>query len=1047
MSVNTFGCGEFLPGRGPFNFPDFIDEGNVNDPDPPNPDPPGVSTEADPFGPPTIVDEGPPPPPAPRPPVVVPPGINEPGDPPAVVPGNFCRCVIVGTGALQPVKTLPNGSRVYTFIFEQTCKRLPDDTQNPNQGTMITDPAVVTVELADPNGVFTFPLGTGFTDCNTNPPNSPVLCDGKCGVITLVYTVAGEVSPPYNDPDPVPQNPGTPNRVVNKCVYTGEAPVRTLVSETPLGSTYRLEFAQECKQFPPATPNPNIARLNRWEQDNVNASEDFQLQTRGFEDCPRNGPCDPVIGTLFVPRDLINVGEPTPGGPGDSPFTPISPQDPIGATPRGGNVDVTSIGNLPEGGGVTGVTDDSGPGGTFIGEVPEASGVSPIVSIGGATNFSVNFQKISPKNVGQIVETSEKIDLSDPILSNYILSERPSGFEDEEIFFNDTPEKPVKVRNTSRVTDIFSEYIDDTLLYMLENPNKFGDWDSSKAGAITVESVYSNLNEETKQILSKILNYDRSPINRVQIFGMIGSRILDGTIKNVNKGTLLKLQKAGSKEKSLEITRSKSSIVNETVALGLVERNFYSLEPSSYSGRAAETMKNRKVLSSDIDRYIDVTVRGEVKRYYVNDDETFIERSTLALKDGEYFDITLGGEVSRLYAKSEKDHAYLVPEKTRQIAINILGGDPNRTLTVSGDPKGIELDYSLSSPRQDIYFLSCVLSSVTSTPDTQGSRHLKSTTARYENVSLSNIDEINEYIKYKENHQTFILDDEDLILDYVERDGKLFLSQTDIIVDSPKENKTMPLLTRQVPWYILLYPTNNPENNPFNAKSQIVNITPSSNLVEASVTRQLRTKTSITPKFRNTYNQFISTELVGIGAVDVYDKKTNQARINKLNLDNVNIKSGYVDNNKNLIPAQEYTPSRRKTGYRLMAEIVTELDRNYLLGLNGIGKSLTEFDVFSRLTFNQFNRLSRLENFRAIKNTIFNGMIQDVKVTPGTKNSDAKLAIKKTQLVRRKSTASEKDQFPEIKATNFNRAISPPTTENPPSFGPSVPPAPPTALP
>jgi len=1071
MTVNTFGCGEFLPGRGPFNFPDFVDGGNVNEGDPPGPDPPGTSTDADPFGGPIVVGEGPPNPgPQPRPVPPGPPGtVEEDPLPPEI---NFCRCIIITEGSPGEPQTNSQGDTVYQLIFEQTCKKLPSDTPNPNGAKL--DKAVQELQALYPGGVATFPNGKGFTDCNTNPPGVPIRCGGQCDAIELIYTVPGKPVPPYNDPEPRPRTPGggPPTATINKCVYVGAEPLKTFVSDTPQGVTYSLSFTQKCKQFPIGTPNPNTARLTSWITANYPPPSVVTIEGAGYEDCP-GGTCDPILGTLFIPRDITNEGDPVPLDPTGPPFRPLPDQDPFGPSPLpGNNIDATSIGELPEGPGATGVPDNrggpggtyigefpegpgatgvpdnrGGPGGTYIGEFPDASSLNPRFPGEGATNFSVNFEKISPKKVGLLIDEFETVDLSDPILSNYILSKRPSGFEDEEIFFNDTPKKSVKVINTSKITDIFSRYIDDNFLYMLENQYLFGDWDSSRAGSITIESVYNNLNLETKDILSKIINYDRSPLSKVQIFGLIGSRILDGTVKNINKAALIRLQRASSEEKPLQITRSKSSIVNETVALGLVEKNYYSLEPSSYSGRAAETMKNRKTLSSDIDRYIEVSVGGVTQRYYVNDDDTFVDRSTLALKDGEYFDITIGGEITRLYSKSEKDHAYLVPEKTKQIALNILGGDIARTLTVSGDPKGIELDYSLSSPRQDIYFLSCVLSSISTAPNTQGNRHIKNTTARYENVSLQDIDEINEYIKYKENHQTFILDDEDLILDYVERSNQLFLSQNDILVDSPKENKTLPLLTRQIPWYILLYPTNNPENNPFNVKSQIVNITPSSNLVGASVTRQLRTRTSINPKFRNTTGQFISTDLVGREGRDVYQQETNQARINKLNLNNINIKSGYLNNNKNIIAAEEYTPARKKTGLRLLAEIVTEIDNNYLLGLNGIGKSITEFDVLSRLNFNQFNTLSRLENFQAIKNSIFNGMISDVKVTPGTKYADSKLAVRKTQLVRRKSTAPKQDQYPEIKSTNSNRSIQPPTTEDPPRFVSYQPPSQPTAFP
>ncbi len=637
------------------------------------------------------------------------------------------------------------------------------------------------------------------------------------------------------------------------------------------------------------------------------------------------------------------------------------------------------------------------------------------------------------RDISYSLSRSKKINLSNSTITSKILKERPTGFEEEEVFFDTTRRPPTIERNNYTGTDIFKDSIDSNILYILKNQSTFGDWDSRRAAGVTPTTVYESLNDDTINILSRILNYDRSPLNRTQIFNLIGSRILDGTIKTVNKGYLTRIAKASKEEDPLEIIRSSSEIVNESIALGLIEKNYYPLDASSSAGRGSQTLKNKKVLSSDIDKFIPVSVSGKSYRYYVNDDDTFVGRSTLSIQDGDFFDITLGGKVQRVFTGSEKDHAFFVPEKTRQIAVNLLGGDSSRTLTVSGDASSVELDYSLSAPRKNIYFLSAVLSSIDSGLAPGPTRHLKTTSIEYKNVSLDNIDQINEYIKYKDNNQTFILSDEDLILDYVESGNSVFMSQTDIIVDSPKENKTIPLLTRQIPWYILLYPTNKPERNIFNGKSKIVDITRSSNSTNATITRQLRTKTSINPEFRNKYNQFISVQLAGVGAKDPQGNITNQGRINKLNLENKLISSGYRDSNNTETSAEDFSPRRGRTGYRLIAEIISDLNSNYLLGLNGVGKSLTEFDVLCRLNALEFSKLSRLEGFEITKKALFNGMIEEVKVTPSTKNSDSKIAIRKSQLVRRRVDAPA-DKFPEVKSTNFSRAILPPTISNSPVF-------------
>ena len=1077
MSDTTFGCGAFLPGRGPFNFPDYIDGGNVNDPDPPDPDPPGTKTEADPTDPPVVVDPGgggpaalpggpqtPPsggggggggpgspisPPPGPAGPVSpggpTSPGPSIPGAPTAPPNPKECRCVINENRISVNYNVRFDGTRVWNITFNQKCVRQPIGTPNTTQ--TVIDNFIATLPLGGELSIEG--TGFGYENCNTGTTTAP-RCNGGCPAISARYSIPAIPDPPAPgptiNPDEEPPRPGPINPQPKPT--GGGGPF------TPIGDL-------------PSAPGPSVP-----------GGGGGGGVTGAGPQSPGPAPVSPPGGGGGGGGGVVGAGPQSPGpGPVRPGVTNAGPQNPIGPiSPGGGGNGYTPIEDLPSapgpsvpggggGGGGGGGPSSAGPqgpappqvpvdpggnageggGGEPIGERPEKDPTGGFNFVGGGVIGKSSENTIN--NITNTLETTSSIDLGDPKLSREILSQRPSGFEEEEIFFDDTPEKSVFVENTSTITDIFARVIDNNILYLLQNQNTLGDWDSKRAGGVTPTTVYNSLNEETKDILSRILNYDRSPINRSQIYHIIGSRILDGTIAKVTKGSLRALADGAKEETPLVITRSRSDIVNETVALALVEKNYYPLDPTESTGRAGETLKNQKTLASDLDRFLPVIVGGQTLRYYVNDDDTFIGRSTLSLTDGEYFDITLGGETSRIFAESEKDHAFIVPEKTRQIAIKILGGDPSRTLSVSGDPNGIELDYSLTAPRENLYFLSCVLDSIVTEPDAANTRHIKTTTARYENVSLRDIDDINEFIKYKNNHQTFVLDDDDRLLDYVERDGVLYLTQNDIIVDSPKENKTMPLLTRQIPWYILLYPSNKPENNPFNGKSQIVDITPSSSTDPGSITRQLKTRTSINPKFRNTFNQFVSTELVGRDGVDLLGVPTTQARINKINLTNKLINSGYVNSDGEETAAATYNPNRGRTGYRLLTEIIKDLDNNYLLGLNGIGKSLTEFDVLSRLNFKQFNMLSRMENYNVLKQSLFNGMVNNVKVTPGTKNSDSKIAIRKTQLVRRRSTAAEQDQYPEIKSTNFNRAIAPPTTEGPPEFTPYEPPAPPTALP
>jgi hypothetical protein len=641
-------------------------------------------------------------------------------------------------------------------------------------------------------------------------------------------------------------------------------------------------------------------------------------------------------------------------------------------------------------------------------------------------------QESSRSIISKTIQAKE-IDLNDPAIIATILRKKPSGIEDPEIAFNTTPPRPTIVPN-SKNTNLFKDRINSNVEYVLSNRKLRGNWDSTRSAGVTPTTVYSSLKPEVQRILGEIRNYDGTLLSKNQIFSMLGTRILDGTISRVTLKYLQNFAESSKKRVPTVIKRSSNSKVNEVAALALVDRNKFTLDPAKAEGVMKNILPNWKTLASDIDKYIEVSVGGDIRKYYVKDDDTFVDRSTLGISDGDYFDVKVGSETNRLYAKSEKDHAFILPEVTRQKAISLLGGNPGRTLEVRASIlSGIEFNYSLSAPRQDFYVLSCVLSSIDTKPSQGGSFLLKDTTAQYalaETKTPDGIREVNEYIKYKANHRVFMLDDEDIMLDYITATSSLTLKQTDILFDSPKENKTIPLLTRQIPWYIMVYPTNRSDLNIFNSKSKIISLEAS-----GEVGRSLSCRTTIVPEFsKQQTNKFVRIRTDGKTAVDVYGNPNTQTRITQIMPTDKVFKTAYKER-ETLVSAEQYKPSRKKTGLRLLKEIITELDSNYLLGLNGIGKSLTEFDVFSRLTLQQFNLLSRLESFSIVKASIRNGIIANVKVVPPINRADTRVSFQKTQLVRRREGASA-DTFTPVKGTKSAETIIPPTTTGDSSFGP-----------
>ena len=646
----------------------------------------------------------------------------------------------------------------------------------------------------------------------------------------------------------------------------------------------------------------------------------------------------------------------------------------------------------------------------------------------------------------QIEETirSGKVDLNNPALQRKVINRRPAGFLDPDIAMRTLPEVGKMVRNT-RNTEILADSIDENIEYILKNNQRSNSWNSTKISAITVRRVIENLNPKVLKLLRDIRHYDGSPLTDRDIYNIVGTRIIDGTLRKLDLKTLEEYAKTSRRSPQVEIIKGNQPLVNEAAALALIERRYFPLDPNKVESRMKWILPNWKVFATDVDKHIEIkTASGKVMPLYINDDNTLIGRSNLKVQDGDFIEIKINGILKKFYCKSEIDHAYIIPEKAKQQAIHLLGGDGSRTLTVSSTGTSVEFDYSLTAPRQNFYVLSANLSSVDTQPTPEGSYLLKDTTITYDLVDTSSaggLDAVNDYIRYKANYRAYVIDDDDRLLDYVEDTKKLQVKQTDILFDAPRTNKTIPLLTRQVPWYIILYPTNRTDYNLFNAKSRLETLDPGEKVV-----RTLKTKPTTIPRFTKRGMNLFAQQVTGYptytNAIGVLDTQT---RITKINA-NQNIFDDAYRVRTKYGSAENMATSRTKTSLRLVKEIIEELNNNYIIAWDALGRTLTKFDVFSRLTMRQYNKFRKLENYKLVFSKIRNGLVENVRVFDPINRADRRISVEKTQLQQRKADAGE-DTFPVIKAMESGFRIVPPTTTGAPSFAPvdPVPTTPPSS--
>lgn len=571
--------------------------------------------------------------------------------------------------------------------------------------------------------------------------------------------------------------------------------------------------------------------------------------------------------------------------------------------------------------------------------------------------------------------------------------------------------------------NIFGQTVHSSIAYYLNKGNVNVDWKSEVIYDLTIENIYASLTSEFKKLISNIYGPDGNLIPIRKFLNLVRNKLIENRLEDINIEYLIKLKNQPRIKKYYPIKTSDNG-KNISNALSFIERTMIPLEASNASN---VFVKNKipliKALATDVEKALPIMVSGVETKYYLSDDDTVIARSGLKVEDGDYVILTASGIDKRLYLTSERDHAFIINNFEKNIALNLLDGDPKVYLTASSQfSANVEFSYDLSTLRENVYILKLNTDNI----NTQYlSTYLDETTAEYTLMGVSTTAELrtlSNYIKYKSNYKAFGVSYDDLILDHMLESSSITLRQQDIRSDghARKNNKDFPLLVRQLPWYILLIPTNKQENSTFLSKSKI-------KIFDRS--KVSRTLSFSLPVNRDKFNpdavfqneNFVNTQVDQTG-IDIFQNENLDALTLSLNLNNNLFTETYKENSKQARTA--------KTSLRVAYEIITELNSNYVLD-----KGITTFDFFSRMNLQQYAEFKSLfsnSTYLQISNGAFGPKIY----TPMSRSGRG--SLEKTSLIKRRASAPSTDNYVQIKSTNDNTFVQPPTREDAPRIVPTL---------
>lgn len=398
--------------------------------------------------------------------------------------------------------------------------------------------------------------------------------------------------------------------------------------------------------------------------------------------------------------------------------------------------------------------------------------------------------------------------------------------------------------------NIFADYIPKAVSYLLKYSNTNIEWNEKYITGVSKANLIKSLNGTLYQAFKSLVDIDGQAISVDYFLGVIKKHLLKGTIDKFDAGYYINLAKKQTNYPRVALRTSTNAELNRRAALGVLSKYSKPLAIDKYTGLQNKIDINRsKFLLTDIEAAITVETVAE-ETYTVPLEEPGMSVSSVsALEEfvpvgdgGGYYLVieTIDGEVIPVDLDTAVSAAYYVPPSERKLALSLMGEDSRITLSVSSSFDDSEFGdnyYTSYAASADYYKLD--LQSITQAETTDSL--VEVSIASY--VKLTDIEEIQQHAKtYGSRSSQINVQYDDPFIQYADRAGRFTLQQRDITFrqfNPTRSSGDYSIITRSLPYVLILNPVSAVQDNPFYSYSNLDTIS------NTNITRSLR----ITPHF------------------------------------------------------------------------------------------------------------------------------------------------------------------------------------------------------
>jgi len=526
------------------------------------------------------------------------------------------------------------------------------------------------------------------------------------------------------------------------------------------------------------------------------------------------------------------------------------------------------------------------------------------------------------------------------------------------------------VPNSTRL-DIFNTMVASEVKYALDIVGSNGAWSEITLQSLSLQKIGASLNPNFFNVLNNIVNSAGFKIPIENFLETIRRHLLTGRISEIDSNYYYQLYTGQSDRPITTYTPTVLEEIRRRAAINTVNNESTQASTERTEECNKRIIRRQRRLNRDINTrantklvngtYINIPIYNQ--GLYVSSQASGMEFIENAPGDGYYLYVTVSGDVPGyfetiplLYDNNVFSAVY-TPPATRFDALSIMNEDPSINLFVTSTQNNEFTQYLNLDDNDDqiIYsaiFLKLNLSSVHGTPTTNPV--VENVTANYK--LLNDIEEIDEYCDSNGFAITRLnIDYRDPFFKYIKQTSSLSLQQLDVNFNSFGPNNQLannPILTKNIPFGIIIVPVAGSRFNPFSGFSRIESL-------GSTVSRSLK----ITPSFDPFTNQvlqtplqtkFINEEGTGgrVGLVEPIEERATTFRFRASSADsyiNTFYSEGiYISSTQ---PVSSYGASY------LVKDVIDYIIQTYPSNLVATASSITWYDVFRRVPASRLGEL------------------------------------------------------------------------------------------